>query len=55
MYLEHTGAGVKTLLVTNYAQLENIIGEVFRGSREGGGSGSREGEVLEVERGRFWK
>jgi prominin 1 len=29
VYLEHTGAGVRTLLVTNYDQLENVIGEVL--------------------------
>jgi len=29
MYLEHTGVSVKTLLVTNYAELETVIGEVL--------------------------
>ena len=28
MYVEHTGTSVKTLLVTNYAELEEVIGQV---------------------------
>jgi hypothetical protein len=27
MYVEHTGTSVKTLLVTNYAELEEVIGQ----------------------------
>jgi hypothetical protein len=28
MYVDHTGTSVKTLLVTNYAELEEVIGKV---------------------------
>jgi hypothetical protein len=30
MYVDHTGTSVKTLLVTNYAELEEVIGKVRR-------------------------